>query len=126
MANVSTVTPGSSGNPDTINPPQLLPLFEYTADSVHWLLLESDIETTQAGDVYEVKLYGYYEVAAKDKVTEPLFEHVTFARVLQGELSMGEQLDMPVTAVAIQSDHVNPSGASFADQLRDAYAIAMN
>lgn len=73
-------------------------LFSFVADE-SWTL----VSRTAGSDAVHY-VYGYNAVLKSGKTTEPLFTEVTLVNYLEGELDGEEELVMPVTAVAVQSN----------------------
>ena len=71
-----------------------------------------------------VYTYSYNEILAPEKTTVPLFESVTFANVVEGQLEE-KQLDIPVNFYAIQALNTG-EGASVPEQAADAWEKYVN
>lgn len=94
--------------------PKETELFRLNEISDRWTLMYRK----QTGDSM-VYTYSYNEILIPDKTTEPLFESITFANVVEGQLEE-KQLDVPVNFYAIQSLNTG-EGSSIAEQARDAW-----
>lgn len=95
------VSKGKLGPADTA-------LFAFTAED-DWELIEK--KTLQEKEVY---LYGFHRLVKPGETTGPLFQHVTMARYLEGELSKTEIFEIPVKAIAVQSG-VSEEGTGLAE-----------
>lgn len=71
-----------------------------------------------------VYTYSYNEILAPEKTTVPLFESVTFANVVEGQLEE-RQLDIPVNFYAIQALNTG-EGTSVPEQAADAWEKYVN
>lgn len=79
-------------------------LFSFTAKD-SWELIEKT-----SGETNRCYVYGYCSAVSPGEKTEPLFEQVTLANYLEGEMDESEKLTMPIEAMAIQTN-VCPQGA---------------
>jgi hypothetical protein len=131
LANVRTVTPGVLPAADTVNAAALQPLFMLyngATPGVHsdWYL----ISNTSTSDV-QTLVYGFRgAVTGKPNgVTSPgwnltvPFTKVKMINILEGEIPKGTQIDMPVSAVAIQSGFLGESGTTIEQKLTSAWTI---
>lgn len=105
----------------TIYPAAWQNLFEFEHDS-SWTCISEEIS---ADNAYTVQLYAFTK---EDGVLEPgewtteLFQEVTYANVLEGEIEKNTVLEMPIAAYAIQAEKLNESGATTEEKMRDAFA----
>lgn len=101
----------------TINAAQPQELFSFTPNS-GWTL----IDTNDTADDYCVKLYAYTaKVLKPGETTGKLFDNVTYLNILEGELSKGTVLEMPINAYAIQSDYLNETGSNMEEKMKNAF-----
>lgn len=108
---------------ETLNAKALTELFTYTVNS-GWELISDSI--TEDGE-YAVKIYAYTEKAVEPgKETSCLFNSVTYANVLEGDLTQGTQLQIKVYAHAIQSDYLGEEGTTVKEKMNNAYKIYLN
>lgn len=99
--------------------PKETELFVMNEVSDRWTLMYRK----QLGDSM-IYTYSYNEILIPGKTTEPLFESITFANVVEGQLEE-KQLDVPVNFYAIQSMNTG-EGNSIAEQARDAWNKYVN
>ena len=71
-----------------------------------------------------VYTYSYNDILAPQETTAPLFQSVTFANVVEGQLEES-QLDIPVNFYAIQSLNTG-EGSSVVEQAADAWLKYVN
>lgn len=71
-----------------------------------------------------VYTYSYNDILAPQETTAPLFQSVTFANVVEGQLEES-QLDIPVNFYAIQSLNTG-GGSSVVEQAADAWLKYVN
>jgi len=115
-AEVRTVT-----GDKTVNPKAWIDLFTYTINSTDWVLIDSNVSSD---NLYTVNVYAYKkELLAPGATTSPLFTEVTFANILEGDITSGTNLTIPVNAYAIQSGYLNESGSTIAEKMTDAFEI---
>lgn len=88
------------------------PLFSYTPGS-QWELVEQTDD-----DAGQVRVYGFRQLLKSGESTQPLFEQVTLANYLEGELTETDSLEMPIKVMAVQ-DHVVKEGGS----LKEIYHV---
>ena len=99
MANVVTVD--VNGNRQAAANTQL---FSYSADS-NWTLVSTTYNTGNVSTATSVDyVYAYNTALAPDAETTSLFETVTFANIVEGEIPAETDLDVKVGSFAIQSD----------------------
>lgn len=89
IRNVMTVATAPSTRVDT-------ELFSYTVNS-GWTLMST---TTANG--YVSRVYGYNSVLGVGQSTNTLFDRVTYANIVEGELS-GQSFQIPITEYSIQA-----------------------
>lgn len=88
--------------------PAATALFGFTQEE-GWELIEK--KTLPEKEVY---LYGFQRLVKPGETTGPLFQYVTMARYLEGELSGEEIFEIPVKAMAVQKG-VSEEGAGLAE-----------
>ena len=94
-------------------------LFTY-AVNVGWEQIGND-ELSDYGD-YVTRVYAYTAmIVAPNTYTTPLFDKVTFVNILEGEISKGTTLIMPINALAIQAEYLNETGDTILEKMTDAY-----
>ena len=106
-------------------------LLRYSPDpNVDWVkIIDSEDEEDQAygEDGYHVVIYAYELELAPKESTSPLFETVIFSEdILEAEPGVGTSLDMPITAYAIQSRHLNTTGDDLKTKLTNAFKTHMD
>lgn len=108
------VTAGTTGTKNTAKDTEL---FTMVGLSDKWELLN---KTTKDADGNAVYVYGYKTAVAPNETTEPLFTSIQFANVIEGQNLEDTTLNVPVKAMAIQSEE---SGT-----MQEAYAkyVAQN
>lgn len=94
-------------------------LFAFAPDKEWTQLSKSRIGTNQ------VYTYCYNRVLSPGKTTTPLFQSMTFANIIEGQLE-GQQLDVPVRAYAIQTVHTGGDKTSIIEQAKEAYKKYLN
>lgn len=94
-------------------------LFTMNELSEQWTLMYQK----RVGDSM-VYTYSYNNILAPQETTAPLFQSVTFANVVEGQLEE-RQLDIPVNFYAIQSLNTG-EGSSVAEQAADAWLKYVN
>lgn len=120
MATVRTVAEDGV----TVNAAASCELFAFTPNDGWEELSPSDWEEerTSGGSRYRVYLYGYTAgTLAPGESTATLFDSVTYANVLEGELEKDAVLKMPVYAYAIQSDYLNETGSGMKEKMTEAF-----
>lgn len=116
--NVRTVVTAADGK-DTIKDAEERELFSYEVNTANWTKIS---ETKEPGADYNVYLYAYTNSVLKsNEKTSPLFSKVKYLDILEGEIEMGTVIEMPITAYAIQSDHLGESGADMEQKMKDAF-----
>lgn len=85
-----------------------------------WTLLEE-----KDGETEKIYTYSYNEVLEAGQKTEALFESVTFANVIEGQLDTIE-LDIPIRAYAIQTSNTGGDAVDIVSQAREAYLKYVN
>ena len=112
MASVRTV----SGDGKTILPAKLQDLFTF-APSSDWTKIEESFTDTE-----HVIVFAYTKGAiAPGESSSPLFESVKFINMLEGELTKGNALTMPIRTFAIQKDYLDITGDTLSEKLYNAY-----
>jgi len=116
------------GSASNILPPGVQDLFTYTVNP-GWTEItgERSVITSGAGaEISSVYLYAYTAnngILPPGGSTPPLFSSVTFANVLEGEIPKGETFEIPVTAYAIQCEHLGETGLTTIARMTDAFSI---
>ncbi len=116
IRNVITANPDGSRKPKADTE-----LFTFTADKEWTQVSKSRVGANQ------VYAYCYNRVLSPGKNTTPLFQSMTFANVIEGQLEE-EALEVPVRAYAIQTVHTGGDKQSVVEQAKEAYKkyIAQN
>lgn len=73
----------------------------------------------------QVYTYSYNKILKKGETTTPLFDTVTFANVIEGQLDT-QTLQIPVRAYAIQTVNTGNNGGSIIEQAKNAYKKYVN
>ena len=73
----------------------------------------------------QVYTYSYNKILKKGETTTPLFDTVTFANVIEGQLDT-QTLQIPVRAYAIQTVNTGNNGGSVIEQAKNAYKKYVN
>lgn len=94
-------------------------LFSFQPDA-DWTRLEEKV--VEKNKVY---IFAYNNVLKKGQTTSPLFQTVTFANVVEGQLDT-RQFNIPVRAYAIQSDYTGNNQGTVIDQARAAFQKYVN
>lgn len=98
------------------------PLFTYDIDS-NWTEITSAIDTTtnDSDEVTEyIHVYYYNKKIEKGEKTTALFNSVTFANIIDGQLESLSSCNIKIDAYAIQSDNLQ------VESIEEAYAVYMN
>lgn len=97
-----------------------LQLFTYDVND-NWTLINSKSDDANENNYY---VYAYNTALAPQGKTEPLFEEVTFANIVSGQIESTEELEILVNGYAIQSNNVyNAEGnPATAEEAWDIYA----
>lgn len=74
-------------------------LFDYDIND-NW----ESISASEENADYNEYIYGYKTIVQPGEVTEKLFNEVTFLNIVEGEIEQGEDLNIVVEAIAVQSD----------------------
>lgn len=93
---------------------KLTELFSYSK-SADWTLLESKM--LNGNKVYT---YCYNKVLKPDETSAPLFETMTFANIIEGQLDTAH-LDVPIRAYAIQTVNTGGDTGTVVQQATTAY-----
>lgn len=72
-------------------------------------------------DGYRVYTFCYNKILKKDQTTSTLFDTVTFANIVEGQLEL-QKLDIPVRAYAIQTVNTGGDSGSIPKQAEVAFA----
>ena len=67
-----------------------------------------------------VYTYAYNHILNPGEKTTTLFDTVTFANIIEGQLD-GQQLEIPVRAYAIQASYTGGDAENVVEQARSAY-----
>lgn len=94
-------------------------LFTFTSNT-GWTLMES--KTVGETQLYT---YVYNNILKKEESTNTLFDTVTFANIVEGQLDLA-QLDIPVRAYAIQTTHTGGDKSTVLEQAKTAYQKYVN
>jgi hypothetical protein len=106
----------------TLTPAALHELFSYTVSNSSWIYLSAyDRTEVLNGEQYNVHVYGYDKIVKPGGKTPNLFEKVKFLNMLEGSLPQGTRVEMPIKAIAIQSEFLNEVGATTAAKLADIF-----
>lgn len=90
-------------------------LFSYDIKTSDWVEISS-----QTTDDYTTKVYGYTKILQPAEETSTLFDSVKYINIVEGELEMGTELNMPVRAYGIQTDYLE-DGDSIEEKLKKTY-----
>lgn len=85
-----------------------------------WTLMYSK-EMTVNGALKKVYTFSYNEILAPQQSTTPLFDKITFANVIEGQLGEDVQLDVDINFFAVQALNTGDNGASIPAQAKNAY-----
>ena len=103
---------------ETVNDAAVTALFSYIPDAENWVeLTDYTVDTTEKN----TRLFGYKKVLERSEKTSALFENVTFANIVEGELSKGTELDIGIRAYAIQTGSLNEQGNTAEEKVKDAF-----
>ena len=94
-------------------------LFSYSKNS-DW----TQMERKEIGQNM-VYTYAYNHILNPGEKTTTLFDTVTFANIIEGQLDM-QQLDMPVRAYAIQATNTGDGSTTVLEQAKAAYQKYVN
>ena len=94
-------------------------LFSYSKNS-DW----TQMERKEIGQNM-VYTYAYNQILNPGEKTTTLFDTVTFANIIDGQLDM-QQLDMPVRAYAIQATNTGDGSTTVLEQAKAAYQKYVN
>ena len=99
MASVVTVDAQGNRQPEANTQ-----LFTYTADS-NWTLMSTTYDTGSVSTAKSVDyVYAYNTALTAGEETTSLFETVTFANIIEGEIDPSTELDVKVGSMSIQAD----------------------
>ena len=112
----SLITADVSGNRIDKAPVEL---FSFRADK-NWTLMDS-----YEKDSSKVYIYSYNEILSPDKTTSALFQKMTFANVVEGQID-GQTFEVPVRGYAIQTSGTGGSGESVPVQAKNAFEAYIN
>lgn len=93
-------------------------LFSYSITG-DWVQIEGP--TVSADGLLSEYVYVYNRPVPKGQASSALFESVQFANIWEGQLPMGETLDILVDAMAIQKDYVPLTGNTLEQQMLALY-----
>lgn len=112
-----TIRTYGGGNDLSAVSEETLDIFAYSVNPAEWVLIES-----KADNGYSNHIYAYTkDIVRPGEETTALFNEVTFAQALEGQIVMGTRLEMPLSAYAIQCEYLNETGVSIEDKMRDAF-----
>lgn len=91
-----------------------------------WVLISSSFDNDD-NPTKKTYIYGYNKKLANDAETTPIFDKVKLANIVEGTLE-GEELQVDVKALAIQSEYVNSIDTTTLDKatLEDVYTVFKN
>lgn len=98
---------------------KLTELFTFTKKN-NWTQLEAKV----SGD-HRVYTYAYNEILEPQQTSGALFDSVTFANIIEGQLDAA-QLEVPVRAYAIQTVNTGDDSGTVAQQAQAAYQKYVN
>lgn len=105
---VRTVSVDENGN-EVVNDSKMQDLFTFEINKGWKLINDSE------DDKYSVYLYVYETPLSPEESTLSLFDSVKFINILEGEIKMNTNIEMPVTAYAIQSEYCAEGDFKFKD-----------
>lgn len=85
-----------------------------------WTLMYSK-EMTVNGATKKVYTFSYNEILAPQQSTDPLFNKITFANVIEKQLGANAQLDVDVKFFALQALNTGDNAATIPAQAKNAY-----
>lgn len=88
--------------------------------------LEENVENENVDDKnkYNVYLYVYNKsLSSGESTKQPLFDEVEVIPMLEGELDMGSDIEIPITAYAVQADFVESFEKSNYQKIFDKYIL---
>ncbi|MBQ8305587.1 MAG: Camelysin metallo-endopeptidase [Blautia sp.] len=109
MRNV--VTADASGN--RVNAKNM-ELFTFSS-AQEWSLIDSYVKGEN-----KIYLYAYTQIVKPNQTTKPLFQQMTFANIVEGQLD-GKTLNVPVRAYAIQTANTGENKTSITEQAKEAF-----
>lgn len=112
----SVVTADAAGNRISKKETEL---FTFAADN-SWTLLESVKKETN-----QVYIYAYNSILKPQETTKALFEKVTFANIIEGQLE-GQKIDIPIRTYAIQTANTGGTTGSVVEQAKTAFQKYIN
>ncbi len=116
-ANIQTVH--TETDKETLNPADWHELFSYKVNE-GWELIENGLSDDKKT---ATKVYAYTaKIVAPEETTSTLFDSVQYMNVIEGQLKMGDTLNMPINAYAIQAEYLNEQGTTVKEKMLDAYS----
>ena len=112
----SLITADASGNRIDEAP---IELFSFQADE-NWTLMDS-----YEKDSNQIYIYSYNEILPPAETTTALFEKMTFANVVEGQID-GQTFEIPVRGYAIQTTNTGGDGESIPEQAKNAFEAYIN
>ena len=114
-AEIRTVT-----KEEKINDSSMSDLFSFTTSGM-WTLVD---EKTSSDSEFSEKVYGYIPPLQPSETTVPsLFSSVRFADIVEGTLPMNTELEIKLTAMAIQTEYLETQTTAPVIKLREAYNL---
>ena len=95
-------------------------LFSFHPDDKNWTRIDSYVKGTD-----KVYIFSYNEILKPSEKTTPLFQTMTFANVVEGQID-GQTFLVPVRAYAIQTANTGGEGESVPEQARNAFYTYLN
>ncbi len=115
----SVITADSSGNRENQGNAAEQELFTFNANS-SWTQIS---KTSANGNM--IYVYSYNQILAPEESTAPLFDTVTFANVIEGQIDLNTY-DIPIEAFAIQTANTGDGSGNIPSEARAAYEKYVN
>lgn len=108
-------------NTSQVNPVAWAELFTYTVNS-DWQQVGADKYVDE--NAYTERVYAYMPGAVDPgEETTTVFDTVSFQHVLEGQLEMGNKVQILVEGMTIQSDNLNITGSTDIEKMASIYQI---